>query len=1259
LNSGSSHSNRRGYHYHCRLSLLIIVLLSAIVFPSLGLAQTIQVALPQSASADSGSIVRLPVTVSDLTNRNVLAFFATVSFDDQVLRVTGVATDSTLSSPFDPLNVQIETSRILISGSGASPLNGSGVLLNLVFDVIGRPGQISNLKFDFFLFNTGDPPAALSDGQFRVNKAEEPNITVEPRSHNFGPVIIDSTAEKRFRLANGGAGPLMLQFVTVTGPNAANFETTGLNPALILAPGDSQLFFVRFTPDSAGIRTATLEIRSNDPDQPVFSVSLSGSGVAVVPEISLLPGSLDFGFVTLGEVAVDSLLVVNSGDADLEVSNMSLVGANPTDFAGRVNPTPFVIAAGETQKLLVGFQPQATGQRSARLQISSNDPGQPLVEAVLSGFGMAVQRPDITLSSDSLNFGEVVVDSLVSRILTVSNVGPVALEVTMTELSGPDSGQFHLMGGGAFSVQPADSHNIFVTFSPNSDGPRSATLQIRSNDPDENTIDVPLTGLGKKAPAPSLVVVPDSVTFGNVLLDSTMTQSLSIKNSGTASLRIATIGLTAGSSQDFALIGTAPIEIAPADSQVVQIIFTPGVVGPAFAKIEISSNDPDRPLTLISLQGTGVTAPQAVVLVSPDSIAFGVVPVGTDSQKTVLVFNSGDAILQVSKISLTGSDRNQFFLSNSVTPFGLAPGDSQSIAVRFSPQIGGSFQAALLLLTNDPQRDTVEVALTGTGASPLRFSVTIASPADSSSLCGDSTAVRLVATLSGGISPRVDSCGVNGQIAAADRYGFLAHIALLSGPNLIAASCAASDSLGQMAMARDSITIFVADAPVCTTRIISPQPNQLISSDSIRVFVSHSIAKGSPPFSVMCEVNGIQARRQDSLFVATIPCGEGRLKIVATATVVDSCGKKSECSTTIEVECRLRDEPSILLGLDEDSRSLVRVDVNAIEPVAVKLGHIVFDGDRVKEMEAMAFDPITRKFLIVSNKKGGKLFALDPAQIPSPSSPGDIEVELIGILGSTHIDGIAIHPETGEMFGVDTEREVLLRIDRSTAETTSVGPLGFGNVEGLAFTKTAKPVLFGIDNDTKRLITIDTETGKGQTVSGEKVGFRNVECLEFSPDGTLFGFSDHRPERFITIDAESGIGQEFVTMGSNGLDIEGLSFFLADPTVLFTTDIENAVRTLPENFTLSQNYPNPFNPSTRINFDIPASARVGSRVQLQIYNILGKLVRTVLNEARPPGHYTVEWSGNDDAGLSVPSGLYVYRLRTTTFSQARTMILLK
>ncbi len=89
---------------------------------------------------------------------------------------------------------------------------------------------------------------------------------------------------------------------------------------------------------------------------------------------------------------------------------------------------------------------------------------------------------------------------------------------------------------------------------------------------------------------------------------------------------------------------------------------------------------------------------------------------------------------------------------------------------------------------------------------------------------------------------------------------------------------------------------------------------------------------------------------------------------------------------------------------------------------------------------------------------------------------------------------------------------------------------------------------------------------------------------------------------------------------------------------------------------LEQNYPNPFNPQTTIAFSI----RETSRVRIDVFNVSGALVRTLVDEARPAGAYTdVRWDATDRHGQPVASGVYWYRLTAGTYSEARKMVLLK
>ena len=94
---------------------------------------------------------------------------------------------------------------------------------------------------------------------------------------------------------------------------------------------------------------------------------------------------------------------------------------------------------------------------------------------------------------------------------------------------------------------------------------------------------------------------------------------------------------------------------------------------------------------------------------------------------------------------------------------------------------------------------------------------------------------------------------------------------------------------------------------------------------------------------------------------------------------------------------------------------------------------------------------------------------------------------------------------------------------------------------------------------------------------------------------------------------------------------------------------------IPTSYALRNNYPNPFNPATTIAYDLPASGRV----RIDIHNILGQHVATLVDQTMAPGSYEIVWDGKSDEGRSVSSGIYLYIMRADNFTQTRKMTLLK
>ncbi|MDG5766212.1 T9SS type A sorting domain-containing protein [Balneolales bacterium ANBcel1] len=106
-----------------------------------------------------------------------------------------------------------------------------------------------------------------------------------------------------------------------------------------------------------------------------------------------------------------------------------------------------------------------------------------------------------------------------------------------------------------------------------------------------------------------------------------------------------------------------------------------------------------------------------------------------------------------------------------------------------------------------------------------------------------------------------------------------------------------------------------------------------------------------------------------------------------------------------------------------------------------------------------------------------------------------------------------------------------------------------------------------------------------------------------------------------------------------------------------TVSVENPDRMpqSPTSFELAQNYPNPFNPATQIRFTLQNNADV----KLEVFDVTGKLVTTLINDSMNAGSHTVTWNAETQSGMSVSSGVYVYRLTVGDQVQARTMTLIK
>ena len=253
-------------------------------------------------------------------------------------------------------------------------------------------------------------------------------------------------------------------------------------------------------------------------DWSVVAVEIRGGPAGPpTPDVGVAPGSLSFGSVVLGSSGSGSVTVSNSGTGTLSVSSTPVGGPDASLFSVDSGGGAFSVAPGGSQVIDLSFSPSAVGSFSATLTVNSDDPDEPSVVVPLSGDGEEAPpiEPDVGVAPGSLSFGSVVLGSSGSGSVTVSNSGTGTLSVSSTPVGGPDASLFSVdSGGGAFSVAPGGSQVIDLSFSPSAVGSFSATLTVNSDDPDEPSVVVPLSGDGVEDPPPAGEVTVEAVYQG-------------------------------------------------------------------------------------------------------------------------------------------------------------------------------------------------------------------------------------------------------------------------------------------------------------------------------------------------------------------------------------------------------------------------------------------------------------------------------------------------------------------------------------------------------------------------------------------------------------------------------------------------------------------------------------------------------------------------------------------------------------------------
>jgi Abnormal spindle-like microcephaly-assoc'd, ASPM-SPD-2-Hydin len=422
--------------------------------------------------------------------------------------------------------------------------------------------------------------------------------------------------------------------------------------------------------------------------------------------LTLSATSFDFSTVVVGKTSTQTLNLSNAGNAPLTLNALTL---KSQQFEVTGPSLPRTILPSQSVSYSVSFTPTTSGSLSASLEITTN------VSAASTAVSLAgvAEKAFVSLqaSPSSLSFGNLNLNTTGTQNVTLKNTGDINMTISGITVSGVGFGYSNLAPG--FSLAPNQTVTFQVWFKPKTAGNASGTISILSANM-ASPQEIPVSGDGTNPPPTfaTLQVSPASLSFGNLNLNATGTQNVTLKNTGDIYMTIS--GITV-SGAGFGYSNLAPgFSLAPNQTVTFQVWFKPKTAGNASGTISILSANIASPQEIpVSGDGTNPPPTFATLQVSPASLSFGNLNLKATASQNVTLKNTGTINMTVSGITVVGAG---FGYSDISPGFSLAPNQTVTFQVWFDPQKAGSASGSVTVLSPNIASPE-EILVSGTGVS--------------------------------------------------------------------------------------------------------------------------------------------------------------------------------------------------------------------------------------------------------------------------------------------------------------------------------------------------------------------------------------------------------------------------------------------------------------------------------------------------------------------------------------------------------------
>jgi hypothetical protein len=561
-------------------------------------------------------------------------------------------------------------------------------------------------------------------------------LQIIPGTADYGPAAVNALAGTRAFTINNLSPKTLALNVNIP----RQFVLAG-DPCASLAPSGTCTFSVTFLPITNGENPGTLYATGTPSDATPPLTGLGyikgyGNGTNTLSITgNLSPGQLvNFGQVPSGQTAQQTLTLTNTSSAAVSTATSAITVRRITSQWPFLSTTTCgsTLATGQACTVTITYSPLNQVPSGTASPTSNTDAGTLTIESdavsgpdqiALSGIATAtsVAAPSntapmfgFTVSQNSLTFPATAIGfTSAPQTVTLLNTGTIVLHVTALTASSDFT-----VAGTCPSLVPGASCPLTIAFAPQvaslASGPRPGTIEITS---DSGTSLEFITLLGAANPS-ILSFSPASLNFGQQLVGTLATLPIVVTNTGTLPAIFSGVNAIG----DYAATGTCPAPGNPLPASAmctVQVGFTPTTTGVRAGTLSVASSVSASPLNL-AVTGIGV---QSHLNISPASLAFGTLNVGSASSLTLTLANTGTAA--ITGVALTST--SDFAVTSPCSFTTLSAGTSCSVTVTFTPTAGGARTGTLNLASSDPSSPNA-IALSGNGvsvATPGSFTMTV------------------------------------------------------------------------------------------------------------------------------------------------------------------------------------------------------------------------------------------------------------------------------------------------------------------------------------------------------------------------------------------------------------------------------------------------------------------------------------------------------------------------------------------------------